>query len=229
MFGREKVTALVAEFLGVAILTSAVLSIVLSQIPFSLFTATAAGVTLGLLVLAIGPISGAHVNPAVTLGLWTIRKIETTKAVVYIAAQVLGGIAAWQLNEYLWNTSLDKSIKLSEWDWRIFIAEAVGTFVFTFGIAAAVKKGFDGLQAAAAIGGSLFLGVLVASGASAAVLNPAVAVGVQSYGTPYLLGPILGSVVGMNLYVMLASTEKSKKSALAGVLAKARSSSKKKR
>jgi len=229
MFGREKVTALVAEFLGVAILTSAVLSIVLSQIPFSLFTATAAGVTLGLLVLAIGPISGAHVNPAVTLGLWTIRKVETTKAVVYIAAQVLGGIAAWQLNEYLWNTPLDKSVKLSDWDWRIFIAEAIGTFVFTFGIAAAVKKGYEGLQLAVTIGGSLFLGVMIASGASAAVLNPAVAIGVQSHGTPYLLGPILGSVVGMNLYIMLSGAENTKKPALTRILSKAKNTSKKKR
>jgi glycerol uptake facilitator-like aquaporin len=228
MFGRTKVAALVAEFLGVAILTTAVLSIVLSQIPFSLFTAMAAGLALGLMVLAIGPISGAHINPAVTLGLWTIRKVETTKALVYIAAQVLGGVAAWQLNEYLWNNPISKSSQAANWDWRVFIAEAIGTFVFTFGIAAAVQKKFEGLQAAAAIGGSLFLGVLIASGGSSAILNPAVAIGVQSYDWVYLLGPVLGAVVGMNLYTILAAEAKPKASVASSATTK-KSTAKKKR
>jgi glycerol uptake facilitator-like aquaporin len=52
-------------------------------------------------VLAFGGVSGAHVNPAITFGTWTARRIGTLRAISYIAAQLLGGLAAWQLYQYL--------------------------------------------------------------------------------------------------------------------------------
>lgn len=46
------------------------------------------------MVYAIGPISGCHINPAVTVGLLAVRKIKPLEAVFYIIPQVLGGITA---------------------------------------------------------------------------------------------------------------------------------------
>lgn len=56
--------------------------------------ALAFGLTLLFLVYSIGPISGCHVNPAVTVGMLVIGRIEATKAALYIIAQVVGGLLA---------------------------------------------------------------------------------------------------------------------------------------
>lgn len=201
MFGRKKIAMLVAEFMGTFVLTSAVYAVLLQRLPV-LFVAMAAGTTLGLVVLTVGALSGAHINPAVTLGLWTLRKIESTRAIVYIAVQMLGAAAAWRLNEYLLQDSL-QSLKVGDFDWHVLIAELVGTLVFTFGIAAAVYQGYKGLKLAITIGASLGLGVLIASIGSNAVLNPAVAMGIRSWGFAYIAGPLLGAIIGMNLYAQL--------------------------
>jgi glycerol uptake facilitator-like aquaporin len=151
-----------------------------------------------MLVLAIGKVSGAHVNPAVTIGLWTLRKIETTTAVIYIAAQVLGAAVALRLFQYFQNDVLQNSA--GKFDWRIFVAEAIGTLVFTFGVAAVVTQKLEGFNAAFTIGASLTLGALIASTASNGILNPAVALGLNSWSWTYTLAPVLGAVLGMNIY-----------------------------
>ncbi len=51
------------------------------------------GLTVLTMAFAIGHISGCHLNPAVTLGLWSAGKVPTTDVVPYIVAQVIGGIA----------------------------------------------------------------------------------------------------------------------------------------
>ena len=93
MLDKQKVTIAIAEAFGVMILVTAVYAMV-ARTSFPLFAAIAAGLTVGGLVLTIGPKTGAHVNPAITLGLWSIKKISTARAVMYVVAQVLGGVAA---------------------------------------------------------------------------------------------------------------------------------------
>src|SRR3990167_4830603 len=99
MFGKKKIAMIVAEFLGAGILSVVVYSMI-ARTSFPLFSGLAAGVTLAMLVLVVGNVSGAHANPAVTLGLWSQRKVPTAQAVVYIAAQLLGGVAALALLKY---------------------------------------------------------------------------------------------------------------------------------
>lgn len=196
----------VAEVLGTATLTLSILATSKSAVGIPYFVALGAGLTLALLVMMIGSTSGAHVNPAVTLGMWTLRKINTAKAIVYIAAQFLGAVLAWQLYVYFIDRSLP-NIAGTEFDWRVLVAEVVGTFIFTFGIAAAVYQKFDTGRSAAIIGGSLALGVLVSGIISNGLLNPAVALGVQSWSIAYVVGPVIGSVIGMNLFAMLFAPE----------------------
>lgn len=205
LFGKSKVAALVAEVFGTAVLALTVLTVV-NSLNTPIFTSTIAGLTAGVMVLVIGMASGAHLNPAVTLGLWCIRKVQTTQAVVYIAAQLLGGLAAWRLSEYLLNT---ESVHIAEWglDKRVLVAEAIGAFIFTFGVAAAVYSLYEGRRLAATIGGSLALGILVASLGSGGIINPAVAVALNSVSWAYALGPILGGVLGMVSYSLLFAPE----------------------
>lgn len=199
---RSKIAMVAAEFLGTAILATAVINVSRSQIGIGYFVAIAAGATLAFLVLALGPSSGGHFNPAVTIGLWTLRKVKTLVAIAYLFAQMLGGLAAWQLASYFVGDDL-RSIAGNSFDWRVLVAEAVGTAVFTFIVAAAVFQRYESTKAAALIGGGLFMGVVVASLASNAILNPAVALANQSWGRAYIFGPIIGAVIGMNLYVLL--------------------------
>lgn len=201
MITKQRVAAVVAEFLGTAILALTVLAISTSNIGIGYFVSFGAGLTLFLMVLAIGGVSGANINPAVTIGLWTIRQIRAYRAIFYIGAQLLGGIAAYALFSYM--TDKEWSNR-GEYDTRVLVAEVVGTAVFTMGIAAAIFQRLQGVTKALIIGGSLTLGIMIASAASSAFLNPAVALGARSWelGT-YVLGPILGGVIGFNLYNLL--------------------------
>jgi len=207
MTQRNKLGMIVAEFFGTAMLTSTVLAQANSNVIVNKtwFVAATAGLTLAVLVLAIGRVSGAHVNPAVTIGLWTLRKIETTTAIVYIAAQVLGAAVALRLFQYFQGDVLPNTA--GDFDWRIFVAEAIGTLVFTFGIAAAVTQKLEGYRAAFTIGTSLMLGALIASTASNGILNPAVSLGVNSWSWTYAAAPVLGAVLGMNIYDMFLAPE----------------------
>jgi len=210
MFGKKKIAMIVAEFLGAGILSVVVYSMI-ARTSFPLFSGLAAGVTLAMLVLVVGNVSGAHANPAVTLGLWSQRKIPTAQAVVYIAAQLLGGVAALALLKYFLGHPLD-SLAGNKFEWKVVIAEGIGTAIFVFGVVAAAYQKYEGGKLAAVIGMSLFLGVLVASMASNALLNPAVAVGVQSWNWAYATGPLIGAGVGANLYGMLFAPSPAKSS-----------------
>jgi glycerol uptake facilitator-like aquaporin len=206
MVSRSKIAMVVAEILGTGVLTAVVLAVGRSPIGLPYFVALAAGLTLMLMVLTVGPSSGAHLNPAVTLGLWTVRKINTLQALLYVAAQFLGAVLAWRLYTYLINGPV-KNIAGKDFSWQVLVAELVGTLVFTFGVAAAVYQRYEGGRLAATIGGSFLLGILVASAASNGMLNPAVALGAQSWSKAYVFGPLVGSVLGMNLYLALFASQ----------------------
>jgi aquaporin Z len=88
-----------AEFLGTAWLVlggcgSAVLAAGFPDLGIAFVGVSLAfGLTVLTMAFAIGHISGCHLNPAVTLGLWSAGKVPTGDVVPYIVAQVIGGIA----------------------------------------------------------------------------------------------------------------------------------------
>jgi glycerol uptake facilitator-like aquaporin len=206
---RKKIGMLFAETLGTAVLTTVALNVSRSDIGSvgAYFTAIAVALTLGVMVLVLGNASGSHLNPAVTAGLWTIRKIPTLQAVAYVGAQFLGALCAWRLFEYMTQRPVE-NIANATFDWRVLIAEALGTMIFTFGIASVIYQRYEGLRAAATVGTSLLVGILIASVASNAVINPAVAVGIRSLSLAYMVGPLVGAIVGSYAYALLYSDEK---------------------
>ncbi len=209
MLNRKNIGVVVAEFLGTAIL--ALVAIGASK--YFNFTAPwyvglAVGITLATLVGTIGRVSGAHVNPAITLGLWTLRQISALKAVVYVTAQVLGGFAAFMFVEYITNSDI-LSAGSSTLDGRIFVAEMVGTAIFAFGVAAVIMQKLETTQAALTIGFSLFIGILVAAMVAPGFLNPAVALANNAWDKTTVIAPLVGAVVGMNLYSLFLAPESS--------------------
>ena len=83
-------------------------------------------------------------------------------------------------------------------------AEALGALFFTFGIASVVYGKTPHDASGAVVGSSLLLGIACAGLAgSLGVLNPAVALALGVFNWAYIIGPIVGSIVGMNLYRQL--------------------------
>lgn len=202
MTSKDKLAMIMAEFVGTAILIIVVYSMV-ARTTFPLFAALGAGATLAVLSVTMGWANGGvHLNPAVTISLWTQKRTETFAAIVAIAAQFLGGFAAWALLSYFLGRDLQSTA--GKFDWKILAAEAIGAGVFIFGVAAAAyHQNLSKSAAAVVAGSSLFLGIMVASIGSAAVINPAVAVGIQSWNLAYAAGPVIGGIVGVSLYGLL--------------------------
>lgn len=209
MFGRRKVAALVAEFLSAGVLTLAVLSVQRSTIGVPYFVAIGAGLTVAFITFAFANVSGGHANPAITLAMWTARKISTVSAILYIIVQMLGAWAAYGLYTYFVNSGLQKIG--GNYSGRVLVAEAVGAFIFalTWGVVY-FRSNFSVAAKSAILGLGFTLAIIIAAGTGIGIVNPAVAFGIRAWelwgamgwGT-YLLGPVLGAVIGVNLYGLL--------------------------
>ena len=202
---RANAAPVLGEFLGTGVLV--MVALVLSEttaVPYFIGTSVAA--TLALVYVFFGNLTGGHFNPAITLGIWTARKISTIWGVSYIIAQLLGGIAAWQLFQYFTHHTLP--VKHTPYSTPALLAEAVGAMVLAMGLTAAYTKTLDTLTSALTYGASFFVGILIAATASAAYLNPATALALRNFNVVYVLGPIIGAIVGVNLYMWLFAPAK---------------------
>ncbi|MBF0546108.1 MAG: aquaporin family protein [Candidatus Riflebacteria bacterium] len=145
--------------------------------------AWAIGVTLG--IFASGPVSGAHLNPAVTIGLAVIGKFEWAKVPLYILAQFLGAMIGatlvWLSYKDHFEATEDKGAKIAVFSTgpairnivSNFITEFIATFILLFVILAiGVTKFTEGLNPMAV--GLLILGLgLSFGGPTGYALNPA--------------------------------------------------------
>lgn len=148
---------LVAEAVGTFVLATAALVAAPEQ-PLLV------GLALAVVTLATYAVSGAHVNPAVTFALWTMRKLDAVKIPFYWVAQFIGALAAFLVvGVYSGNTKLDLS-SFTSWNWNIFLLELVGTAVFLLGVAAAFRYAQTTLARAATIGLSFTVGLVIAGG-----------------------------------------------------------------
>jgi MIP family channel proteins len=218
----KRSSAYAAEFLGTLVLVLAITGYVsASSRALEIFPlAIVHGLALMGIVYTIGSISGAHVNPAVTLALLAIRKIDPRQAGLFIVFQLLGGIAGALLAkmfflgrgalvgygapgispEYLQGGSV----------WLAFLAEAIGAFVLMWAVmGTAVNPNAPKGVAGAAIGGALALGVLIFGPATGASFNPArwlgpsLASGIWNNPWLYILAPIVGAVAAAFAYLAI--------------------------
>lgn len=188
--------ACVAEFIGTFLLTTGVgvtIGIPGSGIP----TAIMAGLILGTMVYTIGAISGAHINPAVTVALLSVGKIKVPAAASYILSQLLGGGLALLLQMYHFPFTLDQTVENVA---LTASGEMLGAFILVWGICSVVygkvQDGASGLT----IGSSLTIGAIIASIGSYGVLNPAVALGLGIFNPVYLVAPFVGGILAAQMY-----------------------------
>jgi len=201
---RNLVAPVVAEFLGTGVLV--MVALILGQTTaVSYFIATSLAVAATVVYMLFNMVSGAHTNPAITFGMWTARKIGTLRGITYIAAQLLGGLASWQLFQYLTNHTL--TAKTATFSTPVWLAEVVGTAVLAMAFTAALSRRVEALYSGVMIGAAYFVGILIAATASSGYINPAIAVGNRAWSAAYVLGPLVGGLVGVNVYAYLFGSE----------------------
>ncbi len=166
------------------------------------------GLVIMAMVYAVGHISGAHLNPAVTLAFALRRHFPGARVPAYWAAQIAGAIlAAGLLRMSLGNVADVGATTPSGSQIQSFFWEVVLTAILLFVImAVATDTRAVGEAAAIAIGGTIGLASLVGGPVSGASLNPArslgpaVASGVGDSLWLYLVAPLLGGVLGAFAY-----------------------------
>ena len=196
------------------------------SIPAIVMIALAHGAAIGLMVYAFGHVSGAHINPAVTISMLVTRRINIKDGIAYIVFQIIGAIAAAASYKAIlpdigakvnFGTQGGPSALLHNNAMSGVAVEAILTFflVTVIFMTAVHKKAAAGMYGLA-IGGMIFLVHLVGgplTGASvnpARTLGPAIISGYWDYNWIYWVGPIVGAVIAglMMNYIFVKKAEK---------------------
>jgi aquaporin Z len=168
---------------------------------------------------AYGHISGTHLNPAITIGVWMAGKIDAGRAVSYIVFQIIGGVlGAMALRMVLGGTATGLGQTLPASSLAVggaiisvtaqmaVVIEAILTFFQVNCVLNAAVSGKGGKHAGLAIGLTLTLGILMGGPLTGGSLNPArsigpaVALGDFASLWVYVVGPVLGAIVAALLY-----------------------------
>lgn len=175
-------------------------------------------------IYALGRVSGAHINPAVTIALWATKRFPSSEVVPYITAQLIGAtlgsalfLASVGENAALIGgmgaTAPFPGISYSQ----AILAEAIGTFVLMLvimGVAVDERAppGFAGLVIGLTVGGIIVtIGNITGSSLNPArtfgpyVIDSAFGINLWHFFPIYVIGPIAGAVLAAFLYDYLAS------------------------
>src|SRR3984893_12234331 len=176
--------------------------------------ALAHGLAMGIMVTALGDISGGHFNPAITIGFWVTRKLSTINTLAFWAAQLAGAVvAAYALR--LLPFDVRTAVQLGTPDLASGISRTTGmifegimTFFLVFVVFATCVDTLGGFNKVAgfAIGLTITTAALFGGPFTGAALNPARAFGPAlaanhwtNHGV-YWIGPLAGGVVAAWLY-----------------------------
>ena len=212
----ELIGTFILVFTGCAVAVAAILQRPTAGPAFydSLAVALAFGIALVVIVAAIGHVSGAHVNPAVTLALAVTNKFPWGLVPVYIGAQLLGAILGAVA---VWISYGDAAREVASvaatfpvdgvGDLRAFLVELLITFILVFVVlSVATDDRAPAGMAPLAVGFALACGVLIAGPVTGGSLNPARTLGPMIVAGQfnalwvYILAPVIGGVLAAVLY-----------------------------
>jgi MIP family channel proteins len=168
------------------------------------------------LIISIGVASGGHFNPAVTAAFIVIRRIDPIDGLVYILAQLSGGVLGALLTKAFLldegrasDYGTPKISALLGGPFQGFIVEGIGAFVLVLVVLAVALNPETRRWAALSIGGALGFLVMVLGPLTGGSFNPARWFGPALIGDafngfsdswPYVVGPIVGSLVAVLIY-----------------------------
>jgi aquaporin Z len=172
------------------------------------------GLVIMTMIYAVGDVSGAHFNPAVTLGFWLSRRLKGRQVLPYIAAQLIGAfVASLSLHAMFGNIAkLGTTIPAGS-DLQSFALETVLTGILMF-VILNVSTGPKeiGIMAGIAVGGVIGLEAAFAGPISGASMNPArslapaIVSGYLHSLWVYLAAPILGAALAVPLWKVIRAT-----------------------
>lgn len=148
LFLAELVGTMILVILGDGVVANVVLSKTKGNDSGWIVVATGWGLAVAIAVYCVGRVSGAHINPAVTIGLASIGSLEWTKVPVYLAGQMagafLGAVTVWLAYLSHWGATEDPGAKLAVFSTgpeirstpANFICEVIGTAMLLFGVLA---------------------------------------------------------------------------------------------
>lgn len=173
--------------------------------------------TVAVLVAALGHVSGAHLNPAVTLAFAVTGHFPWARVGTYVAAQAAGAVAAALLVRAVTGAAGLAALTVPAagvTPLAAFGVEVVATFLLAFVVVAVSTDPRAGRAGAYAIGLAVGAGALFAGGATGGSMNPARSLGpALAYASfdavwIYLLAPAVGAVAAMALYGWLRNARK---------------------
>jgi aquaporin Z len=200
---------LAAELVGTFILVFAGTGAIVINEATGAVSHVGIALTFGLVVLAmiyaVGDVSGAHLNPAVTLGFFVGRRFEARWVLPYIASQCLGAVLASITLRLLFPASTTLGATLPAGDaLQSFVLETILAFILMF-VILSVSTGpkEKGIMAGIAVGAVIALEALFAGPISGASMNPARSLAPAliswhlAYLWVYLAAPVLGALASV--------------------------------
>ena len=188
-----------------------------SNILNTFITASTSGFYIFIAVASFSRISGAHINPAVTISMWIHKKISSKKTLFYLLAQFTGGI----LGGLVWKIMYVAPLGVHSLSSEIFMTSIILGLslevVCTTFLAAVIFSTLNGeshFMAAFAIGAAVFLGIIVSMPFTGGSMNPArsfgpaVAFGEYRDIWIYFVGPIIGAIIGSYIGNIFRSGER---------------------
>jgi aquaporin NIP len=170
------------------------------------------GLVIMVMIYATGHLSGAHLNPAVTLAFTLTRHFPRREALAYIAAQLLGAIAAAALLLAVWPSrpaELGTTLPTVGVGSAVVYEMVLTAFLMFVIMAVATDTRAVGAAAAIAIGGTVGLDALFGGPITGASMNPARSIGPALIsGTThdlwiYIAAPIAGAAIGALAYQLV--------------------------
>lgn len=171
----------------------------------------AGGAVLSLMITMLGPLSGGHFNPAVTIAFALRGEIAWDRGAAYIAAQVVGGVVGVALANVMFGHGLLEMSATSRMGGGLWLGEIIATFALVFTVLMTVAKAPGATPWA--------VGTVLAAGhfftASGAFANPAVTIarlftnsftGIDAPSVfPFVVAELVGAVVAVALAAFLLS------------------------
>ena len=201
---------LAAEFIGTfALVFAGTGAIVIDDVSGGAVTHVGVALTFGLIVLAmiytLGDISGAHINPAITIGFWFSRRFPSSEVLPYVASQCAGAFAASAMLRLLFpqNSSLGATGPAGP-AWQSFVLEFLLTAILMFVILGVSTGAHEkGITAGIVVGSTIALEAMFAGPICGASMNPArslapafVSMHLENLWI-YLIAPAVGAFAGV--------------------------------